>query len=87
LRYSEGRRLVVVRKRGHNSVVQLVGFHPLSLLDDITEAARVQIYNTVNTIEDWASRQVDDNDEDAVREVEIVCLALSVLMLSAGDVS
>jgi len=50
----------------------LVGFHPRTVCDDISEAARLEIYNTVQGIEGWAGQLSNGMGEEVEREVDIV---------------
>lgn len=54
--------------------VQLIGFHPRTILDDFTEKARMQIYPTVGAVEGWATKMVAGKGDEYQREVDIVCL-------------
>ncbi|WVQ72976.1 hypothetical protein IAR50_002539 [Cryptococcus sp. DSM 104548] len=47
------RRPLSEEERGR-LIHELVGFHPRSLCNDITEVARTELYNAMNSIENWA---------------------------------
>lgn len=59
--------------------MQLIGFHPRSLLDDISEHARLNIYATVQGIEGWAGGKSSGLGEAVEREVDIVSIPSNLL--------
>lgn len=63
----------------------MIGIHPRTMLDDITECARVEIYNTVEAISGWATRIADGKGEEAEREVDIVRRLRMVKLMHSGS--
>ncbi|WRT70393.1 uncharacterized protein IL334_007391 [Kwoniella shivajii] len=63
---------------------ELVGFYPRTLCHDITEAARSEVYSTVNSIEDWA-RSATGNNPKLETELATGLVALETLLESHID--
>lgn len=55
-----------------DAIPQLIGFHARSLLDDIAEHARREIYNIVEGIEGWATQIIRGESDEYQREVDTV---------------
>jgi hypothetical protein len=64
--------LHVVRLGLADAIRQLVGFRARSLLDDISEHARKEIYNIVEAIEGWATQIIRDESDEYQRELDTV---------------
>ncbi|WVQ81687.1 hypothetical protein IAT38_003812 [Cryptococcus sp. DSM 104549] len=64
-------------------VHELVGFNPRILCDDITEAARVEVNNAVNSIENWAVAVSKDPQSES--ELSMGLHALETLLESRVD--
>ncbi|ORY28136.1 hypothetical protein BCR39DRAFT_208631 [Naematelia encephala] len=64
---------------------ELVSFHPRTILDQITEAARDVIYPIVGGIEGWGEHQAEGMGEDVDRELAIGLHALETLFETHVD--
>ncbi|RSH91685.1 hypothetical protein EHS25_009054 [Saitozyma podzolica] len=83
--YAPQARPTLTEAERETLVHELVGFRARSLLDDISEHARKEIYNIVEAIEGWATQIIRDESDEYQRELDTGMYALETLLESHVD--